>query len=123
MLNLNRLEEATEGEKESDLYTYARMFKARTWEEITMLAQGNEYAGEVIYTLHEMSEDEKIAEQCFARKIYEWDKRSAYEKGQSEGLKQGRAESQNIIDSQKAEIDSQKAEIERLKKMLGDKCI
>ena len=46
VLNLNRLEEATEEEKESDLYTYARMFKAKTWEEITMLAQGNEYAGE-----------------------------------------------------------------------------
>ena len=114
VLNLNRIDEATAEEKESDLYTYARMFKARTWEEIKMLAQENEYAGEVIYTLHEMSEDEKIAEQCFARKIYEWDKRSAYEKGQREGLEQGRTESQKVIDSQKAEI-------ERLRNLLAEK--
>ncbi len=114
VLNLNRIDDATAEEKESDLYTYARMFKARTWEEIKMLAQENEYAGEVIYTLHEMSEDEKIAEQCFARKIYEWDKRSAYEKGQREGLEQGRTESQKVIDSQKAEI-------ERLRNLLAEK--
>ena len=114
VLNLNRLDDVTKEERESDLYTYARMFKAKTWEEITMLAQGNEYAGEVIYTLREMSEDEKIAEQCFARKMDEWDKRSAYEKGQREGLEQGRAESQAIIDNQKAEI-------EQLKKLLGKK--
>ena len=114
VLNLNRLDDVTKEERESDLYTYARMFKAKTWEEITMLAQGNEYAGEVIYTLREMSDDEKIAEQCFARKMDEWDKRSAYEKGQREGLEQGRAESQAIIENQKAEI-------EQLKKLLGKK--
>ena len=48
----------------------ASLFKATTWEEITMLAQKNEYIGEATDTIYQLTQDEKIRMQCEAREDY-----------------------------------------------------
>ena len=92
VLNLNQIENVSEDIR-NDLYYWAKLFKATTWEEIKMLAEKNDYMGETIVTLHKMTEDEKIAEECAARERYERDTLSIYRKG----LREGRAEKDNII--------------------------
>ncbi|MBQ8913276.1 MAG: Rpn family recombination-promoting nuclease/putative transposase [Lachnospiraceae bacterium] len=111
VLNLNKLDNIFDEEKD-DLYYWAKLFKATTWEEIKMLAEKNEYIGKTIVTLHEMTEDEKIAEQCRARERYERDELSIYRKG----IREGRAESEAIIaekDNTIAEKDHTIAELTR----------
>ena len=92
VLNLNQIKHVPEDYKNS-LYHWAKLFKATTWEEIKMLAEKNDYMGETIVTMHQMTEDEKIAAECAARERYERDTLSIYRKG----LREGRAETEAII--------------------------
>lgn len=89
MLNLNQIDKATEKERSSELYHWAALFKATTWEEIKMLADNNSSISEFVFTLHEMTEDEKIREQCLARDLYEHDKASAIAYGKRQGIEEG----------------------------------
>ena len=57
-------------EKDTDLYQWARLFKAESWEEIRMLAEQNEVFDECATTLAQLTEDEKIRMQCEARNDY-----------------------------------------------------
>ena len=94
VLNLKTLEDDRIEKKPDELYNWARMFKARTWEELKMAAKQNSYIEDVVVTYHEMTEEEKIREQCFARALYEWDMASGIEKGRKEGLEEGLKEGQ-----------------------------
>ena len=64
-----------------------------------MLAEKNSYIGDAVVTLHQMTDDEKIREQCRGREKYNWDMASAIEKGRREGLAQGLAEGENRLSS------------------------
>lgn len=93
-LNLLQIqnEKVIEKEKDRELFQWAQVFKADSWEEIRMLAQKNEAIDECIYTMAQLSEDEKIRMQCEARKDF-----IAIEKGlYSRGLRQGRQEGEEL---------------------------
>ena len=89
MLNLIQIENVTDEERQSTLYEWAKLFKSTTWEEIKMLADKNSSISEFTFTLHEMSENEKIYYQCLARERYECDKLSCIAYGKQQGLTQG----------------------------------
>ena len=89
MLNLKQIENVTDNERQSSLYQWAKLFKATTWEEIKMLAKDDSSISEFTFTLYEMSEDEKIRYQCFARERYEHDRASAIEYGIEQGIERG----------------------------------
>ena len=57
-----------------------------------MLAEKNAYIADAVVTLHEMTAEEKIREQCEARERYNWDMAAAAEKGKREGRQEGRQE-------------------------------
>lgn len=90
VLNLKTLDDEAIEKKPDDLYIWAKMFKAQSWEELKMAAKQNPYIEDVVVTYHEMTEDEKIKEQCFARMLYEWDMASGIAKGRREGLAEGK---------------------------------
>ncbi len=85
VLNLKTLEDDSIVKEPADLYYWAKLFKATTWEEIKMLASNNPDMEDTVVTLHELSADEKIRMQCQARERYEWDMASATAKGKAEG--------------------------------------
>ena len=89
MLNLTQITNVTDEERSSDLYKWAKLFKATTWEELRMLAKDDSSISKFIFTLHEMSEDEKIRQQCMARERYEHDLASAISYGRRQGIEQG----------------------------------
>ncbi len=90
MLNLTQIENVTDEERQSTLYQWAKLFRATTWEEIKMLANKDSSISEFTSTLYEMSEDEKIYQQCLARERYERDKLSCVAYGKKQGLEEGR---------------------------------
>ena len=67
VVNLSRINIATEQDKASGIELWARVFTATTWEEINMLAQNNEYLQEVVSGVRQLTEEEKIRQQCEAR--------------------------------------------------------
>lgn len=89
VLNLTVIGDDTITKEPLDLYQWALLFKATTWEELKMLAEKNAYIGNTIVTLHELTEDEKIRQQYEARERYEWDMASATATGIRMGRKEG----------------------------------
>ena len=97
VLNLKALDDGNIVKEPSDLYYWAKLFKAQSWEELKMLAEKNSYIGDAVVTLHQMSEDEKIREQCEGRERYNWDMAAAIETGRSEGLTEGENRLSSLI--------------------------
>jgi predicted transposase/invertase (TIGR01784 family) len=67
VVNLNRIELATDEDKSYDIDYWASIFKAKTWEEIQMLAKDNEYLQEAAESLYVANADEIVRQQCRAR--------------------------------------------------------
>lgn len=50
---------------------WARLFKAKTWEELKMLAKDNEYLEAAANSLFEANEERMVRERCIARRLAE----------------------------------------------------
>ena len=73
MLQLNQLGNPEDEKNMPEIYYWARLFKATTWEEIRMLAEKNESIKHSIVTLKELTADEKAKMQMEARERYRRD--------------------------------------------------
>lgn len=89
VLNLTQIEGASEEEKKSDLYYWAQLFRATSWEEISMLAEEKSILNEAVATIQKLNADERIRMQCEAQEKYEHDMASAYGAGIEQGIEQG----------------------------------
>ncbi|MDE7176183.1 MAG: Rpn family recombination-promoting nuclease/putative transposase [Lachnospiraceae bacterium] len=83
VLDLTRIDLATEEDKKYHIHEWAKLFKATTWEEIKMLASTNEYLQEAAETIFRMSADDLIRKQCREREEYYQDLRN-YERAIAE---------------------------------------
>ena len=70
VVDLSRIDLATEEDKAYQIDYWASLFKATTWEEIKMLASGNEYLDEASKTIFQLSADEQIRKRCRDREEY-----------------------------------------------------
>ncbi len=102
VVNLTRIDLATEKDKAYGIDLWARVFKATTWEEINMLAQNNEYLQEVVSGVRQLTEEEKIRQQCQAREDYIYWERIRKAKYDSEIQERAK-----IIDEQTETINEQ----------------
>lgn len=73
MLQLNQLGNPEDEKNIPDIYHWAQLFKAKTWEEIQMLAQKNDVIQQSIHTLQELTADEKMQMRMEARDRYHKD--------------------------------------------------
>ncbi len=85
VLNLKAVDNDSVTRESDELYEWAKLFKATTWEEIKMLADKNEYIADTVVTLRQLTDDEKIRMQAEARWRYEHDRVSLYNQGKEEG--------------------------------------
>ena len=67
MLDLNKTELATEEDKAYRIDYWARLFKAKTWEELKELGKDNEYLQEAADSIYKANADEIVRQQCRAR--------------------------------------------------------
>ena len=86
VLNLKAVDDDSVVKKPEELYEWAKLFKATTWEEIRMLAEKNEYIADTVVTLRKLTADEKIRMQCQAREDYEHDRATLLRQGREEGI-------------------------------------
>ncbi len=96
VLDLSCLKQVPEEERNSALYYWACVFKAKTWKEVLAMTEQSESIKKAVVTLRKLSEDEKIRLQCEARERYQMDwqssMRTSREKGREEGRESGRKE-------------------------------
>ena len=68
VLDLTQIEMATEEDKAYEIDTWAKIFKAKTWEELRMAVEKNEYMEEAVETMYTLNADKIIRQQCEARR-------------------------------------------------------
>ena len=110
MLQLNQLGKPEDERTMPDIYYWAKLFKASTWEEIQMLAEKNQTIQESIITLQELTADEKMRMQMEARERYRRDYEAAIELGRHESeqecqqLKEQLSQKDELIRSLKEQL-------------------
>lgn len=111
MLLLNRINEVLEEEKNNHngLYYWAKMFTARSWEELKMIAQENPMMQSLAGTVRKLSAEEKVAMACEARLRYSNDM-ATIENEKKKALKE--------MEEAKKETEEAKKETEAAKKKL-----
>ena len=67
VVDLTHIEMATEEDKAYHIDYWARLFKAKTWEDIQMLAEKNEYLKEAAQSVYVANADEMVRQKCLAR--------------------------------------------------------
>lgn len=108
VLDLTRIDLATEEDKKYNIHEWARLFKATTWEEIKMLASKDEYLQEAAEAIFRMSADDMVRKQCREREEYYQDLRN-YERK----MKRDRVEYEQDLRKYERVIAEKEKKIER----------
>ena len=103
VLELKQIELATEEDKEWNLDFWAKLFKARTWEELRMIAKDNEYFTEASNTLCDLYADFNVRERCRDREDYELEQKYLHDT--IDQLTKMHEQDQRIIEQQGAQIE------------------
>ncbi len=70
VVNLSCINLATEEDHASHLVEWAKMFKAKTWEELRMLAEKNPAIDEAVTKIYTLTQEDIIREQMEAEELY-----------------------------------------------------
>ena len=123
VVNLRRIENATEEDISSGLRDWARLFKAGSWEEIKMIAAKNNFIESAVSSIHVMTQDEIFREQCELREArtraeeIKKQRMEAMEK-ELEELKEAKSRVEQETAQQKALIAEKDEIIAQLKKQI-----
>jgi uncharacterized protein (DUF3084 family) len=80
VVDLTQIDLATEEDKRYQIDRWARLFKAKTWEELKMIADKDTNLTEAAKTLYTMNCDKTIRDMCRAREDFERHERSVKRK-------------------------------------------
>lgn len=104
VLNLTQIELATDEDKYYKIDYWARLFSAKTWEDLNMLAKENPLMAEAKETIKKLTDDEAIRDACYRR-----DLQLAYE-----------ASIEKRLALQEQQLAEKDAEISELKRQLAE---
>ena len=126
VLDLSHIELATQEDKSWGLDFWARLFKAKTWEEMKMIAKDNEYFTEASNTLCDLYADFNVRERCRDREDYELEQKYLHDTIAQQGDKIIQQESMlaqkdSELAQQAVELEEMKKKIQELTKALEDK--
>ena len=126
VLDLSHIELATQEDKSWGLDFWARLFKAKTWEEMKMIAKDNEYFTEASNTLCDLYADFNVRERCMDREDYELEQKYLHDTIAQQGDKIIQQESMlaqkdDMLAQQAVELEEMKKKIQELTKALEDK--
>ena len=131
VVDLTRIDLATPEDQEYNIDKWARLFKAKTWEDIRMVAAKNQMIDDAATTIYQLTADERIRQQCEAREDYlrrqrgiqkmlEQQRQQLTEKDQQLTEKdQQLTEQKQQLMKQEQQIAEQQKIIEELQKKLG----
>lgn len=115
VLSLKQIALATDEDKAWQIDTWAKLFVAKTWRELKMLAKNNDILASATQTLYEYNSEEMIREQCRAREDYERHERTVQK--QIADLQSALDEKELHIKTQNTQIQDLTAQIEYYKKL------
>ena len=126
VVDLSRIDLATEEDKKYHIHEWAMLFKATSWEEIKMLASKDEYLQEASETIYRMSADDLVRKRCRDREEYYQDLRNyerkieqdrlAYEEDKrnyEHKIEQDRRNYERIVAEKEEEIRKLRAQLAR----------
>lgn len=67
VVDLNRVDLATDEDKAYNIDYWARLFKTKTWEDLQMLVKNNEYLEEAAESIYQANADDILMQKCRAR--------------------------------------------------------
>ena len=115
VLNLSQIEKVPKEQRDSELYTWAKLFKSESWEEIKMLADKSKTVEKVGVTLRNLTAEEEIKLQCEARERYEHD-RATYE-----NLKKRLKKMAEDIEEKEKSVEEKEKSVEEKEKSVEEK--
>lgn len=119
VLDLTQIDMASDEDKAYGIDTWATVFKAKTWEELRMAVQSNEYMKDAAETLYELNSDETIRQQCEARRRAEIEEKHMQDKlkkleEDKENLTREKTELHIKLQNEISETEKWKAKYEQL---------
>lgn len=119
VLDLTQIDMASDEDKAYGIDTWATVFKAKTWEELRMAVQSNEYMKDAAETLYELNSDETIRQQCEARRWAEIEEKHMQDKlkkleEDKENLTREKTELHIKLQNEISETEKWKAKYEQL---------
>ena len=119
MLDLTQIDMASDEDKAYGIDTWAAVFKAKTWEELRMAVQSNEYMKDAAETLYELNSDETIRQQCEARRRAEIEEKHMQDKfkkleEEKKNLSREKNELHLKLQAEKEEAEMWKSKYEQL---------
>ena len=126
VIDLTRIDLATEEDKHYEIDRWAKLFKAATWEELKMIAKNDPDLMQASDELYKVNKDDILRQQARARADAEfWEKvhNARMEKMQEELSKKDAiiSEKENVILEKDSVISEKDNEIKRLKEQLAQK--
>ena len=118
VLDLSRIDLATEEDRQYQLDYWAALFKAKTWEELQMLAQDNHYFKEASETVYELTQEERIRQQCLAREDYNRTMKGI--ENDFAALKAGLADANQQLSEQSKQLSEYQQHIQALEAQLAE---
>ena len=70
VIELNHIDDRSQEDQMPELYHWAELFKAHTWEEVEAMVAEKKIDEGYVFTLRKLSDEEKIRQQCQAREDY-----------------------------------------------------
>ena len=107
VVDLSRIDLATDEDKRYHIHDWACLFKAVTWEELKMIASKDEYLKEAAQTIFRMSAEDEIRKRCRDREEYYQDLRN-YERK----IEQDRKEHEEDLRNYERKIEQDRKEHE-----------
>ena len=112
VVDLTKIELATQEDVDTGLVYWTQVFKAKTWEELRQMAERNQELQEATEALYVYNQDEIVKEQCRARQDY-----YNHERGIQKRLEEARL----ALEESKADLVKSNAVIESQKEILEKK--
>lgn len=108
VLYLNRLDQADEAERQTEVYRWAKLISARDWEDLRRIAMEDQYKAEAVKEMEKINADRKLRYEYISQEIARLDENTrraeAHRKqekarleGRLEGRKEGRLEQSKVI--------------------------
>lgn len=123
IVDLSRIELATEEDKQYHIHDWAYLFKAATWEELKMIASKDEYLKEASQTIFRMSADEEIRKRCRDREEYYQDLRN-YERAiaeKEEKIERDRKEHEEDMRNYERAIEQKEQDLRNYRNSLAER--
>ncbi len=115
-IDLTRIDLATKPDRKYKVDQWARFFKARTWEDMKMLAEKDKAIDRAVSGMWQLTEEEMIRERCRARE--EWIINDSYKTKKIEQQRGEIEQQRGEIEQQRGEIEQQRGEIEQQKERI-----